>query len=191
MLSFYIALIADETSAQKFEALYRGYRHTMLWVAKSILHDHALAEDAVHEAFLKILNHMEKISLENCNETRAFVVIIVKNLSLDMIRKQKRQSEVDFGEFEPFLSDEQTNPEEQLLKNERIDVLVSALKKIKPSYTDVLTLSLVYEYSNQDIAQLLNITPENVRVRLYRARRQLAQQLKDDDRSHAEHRPKT
>jgi RNA polymerase sigma-70 factor, ECF subfamily len=191
MLSFYIALIADDASAQKFELLYREYRHTMLWVAKSILHDHALAEDAVHEAFLKVLNHMEKIFPENCNETRAFVVIIVKNLSLDMLRKQKRQAEVDFGEWEPFLQDDQINPEEQLLKNERIDVLVSALKKVKPSYTDVLTLSLVYEYSNQDIAQLLNITPENVRVRLYRGRMQLVQHLKDDDRIDVEHRSKT
>ena len=77
MLSLYLSMIIDEPSKSKFEQLYQQYSHTMLWIALSILHDQPLAEDAVHDTFLVILNHLENISLENCNKTRAFIVLIV------------------------------------------------------------------------------------------------------------------
>ena len=59
----------------KFEELYYQYRKLMHWRAKQILNDDMLAEDAVHEAFIKIIRHMNKISEVKCNKTKCFVVI--------------------------------------------------------------------------------------------------------------------
>jgi RNA polymerase sigma-70 factor (ECF subfamily) len=61
MLTYYLSLIDDEPSRTLFEQLYQLYVHTMFHVAHGILQDHMLAEDAVHDAFLRILNHLDKI----------------------------------------------------------------------------------------------------------------------------------
>lgn len=181
MLSLYLSMIPDEHSKSKFEQLYTQYSHTMLWVALNILHDKSLAEDAVHDAFLVILNHLENISLENCNKTRAFFVLIVRNLALDQIRKRKQLNETDLDEFIDFLPDPQLNPEQNWLDNEGSQKILAALGKVKQTYADVLTLHVSCEMNDQEIAQTLNISPESARVRLHRGRKQLARYLKDDE----------
>lgn len=72
----------------------------MLYIADSILHDVHLAEDAVSEAFIKIINNLDKINPKDCYWTRGFVVIIVRNVALDMLRKQKKSKEtmIDFDD---------------------------------------------------------------------------------------------
>lgn len=181
MLQLYLSMIIDEPSKSKFEQLYQQYSHTMLWIALSILHDQPLAEDAVHDAFLVILNHLENISLENCNKTRAFIVLIVRNLALDQIRKRKQLNETDLDEYIDFLPDPQLNPEQVWLEKEGSQKIMTALGKVKQTYADVLALHVSCEMNDQEIASTLNISPESARVRLHRGRKQLTRYLKDDE----------
>ena len=58
---FYLSLIDTEEEKSKFEQLYHLYRYTMLHVAVSILKETQLAEDAVHEAFIRIAKNLHKI----------------------------------------------------------------------------------------------------------------------------------
>ena len=181
MLTFYLALLSDEAAKNKFEQLYLQYRHTLYWVALQILNDSSLAEDAVHDAFLRILNHLENISLEKCNKTRTFVVIIVRSIAIDMLRKKKKLAETDLEEQYALSAGEQSDPEMVLLEKENNITIKKALKKMKQSYTDILTLQVVYGKSNQEIAKMLNLSPENVRIRLFRARQRLLSLLKEVD----------
>lgn len=180
MLQFYISLILDIESKSKFEQLYLQYRQTMFWMAQQILNDHALSEDAVHDAFLRIIDHLENISLENCNKTRSFVVIIVRNIALDYLKKQNKLAESNLDDYEDYLYASFSDPEQIWLSNEGSKRILEALKKIKKPYVDVLALHLNYELDNKEIARLLNISPENVRVQLHRGRTQLARILKED-----------
>lgn len=179
MLAYYLSLIIDESAKSKFEQLYLLHRQTMLWIAKSILHDQSSAEDAVHDAFLRILNHLENFTLEDCNITRATFVVIVRNISIDMLRKQKRLSEANLDDYEDYLPDNQTNPELTWLEKEGTQTILAAMGSMKQSYADVLTLQVCCELSSQQIADLLDISPESTRVRLHRARKHLAEQLKE------------
>ena len=61
MLAFYLSLIDDEVSRSQFEEFYERYRHIMLHVALSVLHDRSLAEDAVHDAFLRIIKDRKSV----------------------------------------------------------------------------------------------------------------------------------
>ncbi len=181
MLSFYLSLIIDEPSRGKFEQIYREHRHTMLWVAQSILHDRALAEDAVHDAFLRIIDHLENISPENCNKTRSLLVVIVRNIAIDLRRKQKFLAESDLGDYDEFLVDPQADPEQALVEKEGYQDILYALTKMKPAFADVLSLQISHELDYRQIADLLGISPENARVRCYRARRILARYLEEGD----------
>ncbi|MDW7657851.1 MAG: RNA polymerase sigma factor [Bacillota bacterium] len=181
MLPFYLSLLIDEPEKIKFEQLYLQYRHTMFWVAHEILEDQELAEDAVHDAFLRVLDHIQNISLKKCNKTRSFIVIIVRNIALDMVRKRNKLAEVDIDDQLNIPAGNLSDPETLMLNKESIERIMKALKNLKQSYTDILTLHFVHEYSNQEIAQMLNLSPENVRIRLYRGRKRLLSLLKEDD----------
>ena len=56
----YLMMIDAEEDKQKFAILYETYRHLMMKVALNVLKDTFLAEDAVHEAFIKIAKNMGK-----------------------------------------------------------------------------------------------------------------------------------
>lgn len=88
----YLQMIESEEDRSKFEQLYLKYRSLMLRVAMRILHNEQDAEDAVHQAFLSILNNLEKISSVDCLQTKSYIVVIVERKSIDLIRSQKRSS---------------------------------------------------------------------------------------------------
>ena len=78
----YLQMLDTPEEKSKFETLYYTHRHTMLHIAMQILKDHQLAEDAVQEAFIRLVKNFSKIGQVNCPRTRLFVVIIVRNISL-------------------------------------------------------------------------------------------------------------
>ena len=88
MLVLYLSLLDGEDEG-KFERLYYKYRGLMFTCAKEILKDDVLAEDAVHEAFLRLTKHMKGIDEVKCNKTLRFVVIVVESAAKDIYRKKK------------------------------------------------------------------------------------------------------
>lgn len=179
MLSFYLSIIDNINDKCQFEELYLLYRYTMLKVAENVLHDFSLAEDAVHEAFLRILPNMGKIDVINCNKTRAFAVIVVKNISLDMLRSMNRHPITELAEWEELPAGYNTDPEQVLLGKESREAFSLALSGMKKTYADVLALSVAYELSDKEIAGVLGITAANVRIRLYRGRQELIQYFRE------------
>ena len=85
------AWLGSHAEENKFEQLYLAYRQVMFYAANSILKDPAMAEDAVHQAFIRILNHMGKIGEVHCPQTRSFVVIIVRNVAINLYNSRKKQ----------------------------------------------------------------------------------------------------
>lgn len=172
MLSFYLALIEDEPSRNLFEQIYLLHRQTMVYSANRILHDQMLAEDATHDAFLRIINHLDKISEPNCHKTRSFVVLIVRNIALDYYRMMKRLAETSYEEFEFIFEDPDLDPSEIFEQKENHEIYRQKVAKLRPIYAEVLALKYSFEYSDMEIAELLGVTGETVRTRLRRARNQ-------------------
>ena len=173
MLSFYLALIDDEPSRLLFEEIYLLHRQTMVYAANRILHDQMLAEDATHDAFLRIMDHLDKISDPKCNKTRNFVVLIVRNIALDYYRKMKRQCETSYEVEDYALSDDHDNPEEKYLENEAREILAQDISTLHPSYALVLTMKYSLGYNDAEMAKILQVSDDKIRLQLHRARKQL------------------
>lgn len=88
----YLQMLDTPEERAKFETLYHAHRRTMLHIAMQILKDHQLAEDAVQEAFLRLVKNFSKIGQINCPRTRLFTVIIVRNISLTMLAERKKET---------------------------------------------------------------------------------------------------
>ncbi len=170
-------MIEDEKNRSKLEVLYNNYKYTMLYVAKGILKDQDLAEDAVHKAFIKIIDNLEKIDDPICNKTKSFLVIIVRNTAIDMYNHRKKQNVVTFDEAYIVKEDFNSSPLELIISEESIDSMVENIDKLDVKYSDIILLKYFYEYSEKEIAKLLDISYENVRVRLHRGRKMIKEMM--------------
>ncbi|WP_434577833.1 RNA polymerase sigma factor [Thermoanaerobacterium thermosaccharolyticum] len=169
--------ITDEGQRKKIEDMYVKYSRDMFKVAYNILNDYQLAQDAVQSAFINIINYIEKISDYDCNKIRALVVIIVRNISINMYNKIKRQKNLFIEDADEFFHDDSEPFDEKIINGDIFNRVSEKVKELKTEYADIISLKYYYGYSDKDIANLLNITQNNVRVRLHRARQSLKNAL--------------
>lgn len=172
MLIFYTAILPEPEEKRKFERLYHTYRQTMYCAAFRILQDSHDAEDAVHQAFLRLVDHLEKINENDCHKTRGFLVTIVESTAIDIYRHRKRKSGTPFDE----VCTDITAPE---CPEDRTAVAL-AFSRLPVAYSTVLRLKYSHGYDNREIAVLLKVTEENVRQRLSRAKKKLAELLEKE-----------
>lgn len=169
----YLSLLDTEEEKSKFEQIYNNYKHCMFYVAKSILKDDYLSEDAVHNAFINIAKNMDNIHEVNSVRTKSYVVVIVRNISLNMLKKQS--SVVAIDDFEDTTDD--LNLEEEVLSKISFDLIIEKISSLSIIYKDVLYLSYVEDLKTTEISELINISQETVKKRLQRGRKKLIETI--------------
>lgn len=181
----WVAALENEHDRDKISEIYRLYHGTMLYIAASVLKDPHLAEDAVSEAFIKIIKHLDKIDPVDCYRTRGFIVIIVRNTALDLWRKRAKgcEREVVLEEFaipsgclDPVL--------EKITSLEACQKIADCINQLHENYSDILYLKMELDCSNKEMAKILGISRDKVKMRLYRARQALEALLAGGDKSY-------
>ena len=176
MLSLYLTMLDTSEDQNKFEVLYHLHKRTMLYVARDILKDNYLAEDAVHEAFIRVINNFTKIGKADSSQTRYFLIVIVRNVSLTMLEKQRKNIFLD--DMEPVVGGPD-NIEAQVFDTIECQKIIDALKLLPVQYRDVLYLRYVEEYKFPEIAHLLGLNQELVKKRAQRGKKKLLELLED------------
>lgn len=150
------------------ETCYRLYEQKMYHVAYSILHDEGLAEDAVQEAFLKLMNHDQIFESADSDDCKRYIITIIRNASINIYNKRKRESEVI------YLTDNDERAEATVEMHPNLDDDWKALLKGLPEkYYDVVYYLVIEEFTTKETAEKLNISEANVRKRFERARQML------------------
>lgn len=177
MLPF-LLVIDDEVKREKLKEIYLNYRKLGYWTANKILKDSYEAEDVVQDAIIKMEPLMHKIEDTNCNKTRALFVIIVRNLSINIYNKKKNMEDTHYEEIE--ITSKDISLDEKMINLDQAKWMLDMLTKINPAYSDILTLRYYYDYTNSEIAKVINITEGNVRVRLHRARKSIKKIIEEE-----------
>jgi RNA polymerase sigma-70 factor (ECF subfamily) len=152
----------------------------MLYIADGILHDIHLAEDAVSEAFIKIIKNLEKINPADCYRTRGFVVIIVRNVALDMLKSRKRSRTIPIEDYSDSIGYEEPDYN-NITAKEACEKITGCINRLNKNYSDVLYLKTEFDCSYEEIGKMLGISQANVKTRLSRARKALIAELKKED----------
>lgn len=171
-----ITVIENENKRAKVTEIYKLYSKIMLYVAQSILNDNQMAEDAVSEAFIKIIENYKKINIVNSCKTKGFVVTIVRNVAFDMLRKKKNIHTIPLSDFSDILGYEEMDFDKLAIKEE-CNVIFDCISRLNTGYSEVLNLRIHYNYSNEEVSKILGISEENARMRLSRARKALKDEL--------------
>lgn len=173
----FCAMPQDDDERERFEQLYTTYRQVMYYTANSILHDVQLSEDAVQQAFMRVLNHMKNISSIECPQTKSFMVIIVKNIAINLYNSRKKKAVLSFDELEDWTADAAGSPADEVETQESYLHLASLIRSLPENYRTVLLLKYDNGYSTSEIASLTGLSEENVKKRLQRAKKKLEQVL--------------
>ena len=166
----YLQMIESEEDKSKFLEIYNQYKYLMFSVANRILKNDYDAEDAVHQAFVSIIDNLNKIDAIDCPETRSYVVIITENKAIDIIRSRKHLA----GEE---LNDAIHGIEIPLPGD---NGLADAMAKLPARYREVLLLRFDNGYNTKELAKMLDMTRGSVQKLIWRAKNALKKQLEKD-----------
>lgn len=160
----YLAVIDEPGQKSKFEVVYHQYKGLMYYVAYRILNNASDAEDAVHDAFIKIAENMKKISDPVCPKTQSYVVTIVENKAIDLYRRKQRRGALPLEETEGL----SVSPQEPM-------GLAECILKLPPNYRQVILLKYHQGFSCAEIAAMLGITLSAAQKLDQRAKEKLRQ----------------
>ena len=154
-------------------ALVSQYAGTLYRVAYSVLRNPSDAEDAVQEAFLRVLRHRD--TLGEVRDQRVWLIRIVWNIVLDRKRRAKTRPETDdVAELARVLPCGGLSAEQLAVAAQHHAHVLACVDRLPAKERQILQLSAFEELSSVEIASVIGITESSVRSRLFRARNLMA-----------------
>ena len=167
------------------EQLVRDHIGWMLALAQKLVGERSLAEDAVQNAFVAAFRALP--AFEGRSSIKTWLHRITVNACLMILRKHKRLAEQPIDEYLPEFDRYNCRIEapwghlataEEILDNQRLSTLVAEKIAMLPdTYRIVFQLRDIEQYDTSEVAELLDISVSNVKVRLHRARAALKKLL--------------
>ena len=173
MLSFYLSMLPTWEQREIMEALYREYSRLMKHTAFQILKEDSLAEDAVHDTFLRLVPHLDRLQDTEDPRTRSFLIVTVKNVAANLKRSRLRADLTHLrAEREEAVSD-------QVMDALTVEEILAKIQTLPEEERILLQLKVSTELSDLRLADLVGISPASFRKRLQRARAALAKALNE------------
>jgi RNA polymerase sigma-70 factor (ECF subfamily) len=135
------------------------------------------AEDITIETFSKAF---DKIATYNPEfQFNTWLIAIAKNVHIDLLRKKKSSLFIDITDDEDNIAynvaDSSPSAEDKLITEQNLSRLLQFIKELKPAYQEVIQMRYFQEMSYQEIADDLNEPLNNVKIKLLRAKKLLAE----------------
>lgn len=147
--------------------LYQKYQRELYLYLYSLCRNRELAEDLLQETFLKALLALP----DGHTNMRAWLYMVARNLFFNDYKKEKWKVRIEEAEEVPDENAEEML--EHLITVEKERILYQALAQLETIKREVLLLHYFSGLPQKEIAAILHLTPENVRVLTYRAKREL------------------
>lgn len=134
-------------------------------------------EDIVIETFAKAFDRLTSYNPEF--QFNTWLIAIAKNVHIDLLRKRRRSLFLDIDNDEEYpgydIADTEPTAEDKLITSENLSNLLQCIKQLKPQYQEVIQLRYFQELSYQEIADSLSEPLNNVKVKILRAKKLLAE----------------
>ncbi len=162
--------ISDEKQRNELSEFYKENLNCFLNIAYSNLHNKNDAEDAVQKAFQEIVRQPDNFFGIPPENRAAYMVSVVRNISVDMFNKKNRIPLEELDEEESY-DDNPFSFEDSMIGKVSKDELKSFIGSLPPLQRDVLTLRCLMGFSTAETAEKLNISQSAVKKRLHLAKK--------------------
>lgn len=134
------------------------------------------AEDVVQETMMKVWNRRDQ--WDQIESIEAFCLTICRNLSLDKVRRMDNQAQTLDAAYDPKDQEVASNPEEQAIQSDRVRLVRQMISQLPEKQRSCMQLRDMEGKSYKDIATILDITEEQVKVNIFRARQTIREKFK-------------
>lgn len=146
-------------------------------LALRITLDRAEAEDVVQDTMIRVWNKRDE--WQQFESVEAYCLIVAKNLAIDRSQKKDAQN----VELTPEMAEEAdtSGPYDRLVNNERMKIIHRLINELPEKQRLIMQLRDIEGESYKDIAKVLQLTEEQVKVNLFRARQKVKQRYMEID----------
>jgi RNA polymerase sigma-70 factor (ECF subfamily) len=178
-----VQLAIHSGDQRAYAELMHNYRDSLYFMLLKMTNDPVDADDLTIEAFGKAFKNLHQYTPDYAFSTWLFK--IATNNCIDFIRKKKMDllsidkspgDEDDSAELN--IPSQTLDPEESLIRDQKIRLMRGVVEKLKPHYRQLIELRYFEEYSYEEIAEQLNLPLGTVKAQLFRAREFLYNILK-------------
>ena len=133
------------------------------------------AEDVVQETMIKVWNRRDH--WDELESIEAFCLTICRNIAIDKTRKAENQNQSLADEHDAPDHSYSSNPEEQAMQQDRVRLVRRLIDNLPEKQRSVMQLRDIEGKSYKEIAQILAISEEQVKVNIFRARQTIKQKF--------------
>ncbi len=141
--------------------------------------DENTADELTVNVFSKVLSKLDLYDSEF--QFKTWILTIAQNTIIDYWRKKGKEVEKSENDFEEYKNQFAKSPEELLISEEDQQKIQSIVESMDSNYQDIIKLRFFEEKSIKEISEELGISVSNTKVRIMRAKKVLAQLLKDNE----------
>jgi RNA polymerase sigma-70 factor, ECF subfamily len=155
-----------------YEIIMRRYNQRLYRVARAILHNDTEAEDVMQDAYVRAYQHLDQFAGRAAFSTWLTRIAVHEALSRLRLRNRNQSLEETGEDGEPYMNVVETSPdpEESASRAELSHLLEEAVLGLPEQYRTVIMLRDVEGLSTAETAAALELSEDNVKVRLHRGR---------------------
>ncbi len=169
----------DNAAIRKLYDTWAGY---LFALCTRYVPDKDTAEDILQDCFLKIISSMDSFTWKGEGSLKAWISRIMVNEALQYLRKQKKLSFVEYSDTLPDTLDNEQEPQVSRIPPAEIQRMI---QELPDGYRTVFNLFALEEKSHKEIAEMLGITESTSASQFHRARKILAQKIRDYEKRNA------
>lgn len=155
------------------DAVFEQNRPRLRALAYRMLGGHSDAEDVVQDVWLR----WQRVSRDEIRDETGWLVRVCSNLCLDFLKSARVRHETYVGQWlpEPWVDDEQPKAESDLIRQDDLSqAYLLMLEHLGPVERVAFVLHDVFDWDHDEIAPVIERTPNNTRQILFRARRKMS-----------------
>jgi len=158
---------------EKYEVLFSENQNRLYRFALRIMKDQLLAEDVVQEVHVKCWQN--RTSLEEMSNPGAWMMRVTKNLCIDKIRAKRATTDLDAVAFSVASHD--PVPDRAAESGDLMAIIREMLETLPPKQKLVFHLREMEGLQYKEISEILDISGDEVKINLFRARQKIKEQL--------------
>ena len=168
------------------EALYQRYYKELYIFVFSLCGSESVTDDILQDTFLKALLTLK----DSHTNMRAWLYMVARNHYYNYYNRQKKQMTIEASDFEHAAMEVHISRREDLIQRDILEEvlhkeekkqLLEAVSQLKGQKKEVILLQYFGDFSQKEIAAMLKITPGNVKVLSYRAKKELKEYLTKEE----------
>ncbi|HEY0753852.1 MAG TPA: sigma-70 family RNA polymerase sigma factor [Ktedonobacteraceae bacterium] len=176
-----IVLVEQTLSGKQesFAVLVERYKDAVQNLAYRMLSNVTEAEDVTQEVFVRAYTQLA--TYKPAHKFSTWLLSIASHLAIDQLRRRRFLAlPLEDVPFLEWITDLGAGPEQSALAGEQQDEIQAYLQRLHSKYRSVIVLRYWYDFSYEEIASMLKLTPTLVKARLHRARELLARYMKEN-----------